>query len=198
MFKPFRLALALVTLAALPLFAQTTASQLVNLRHWSGQGVAPVYEGFDLNPDGTYNMWFGYMNRNYDEAVDLPVGASNTIEPGGDRGQPTHFVPRRHKDVYSVVVPKDFGNQTLVWKLSAHGQTQQVVATLKPVWQIDRRRTTRGGNSENISSNLPPVVELKTADATLARPGSTELSLSATDEGLPKRRGEPIGMTVLW
>ena len=40
------------------------ASQLVNLRHWSGQGVAPVYEGFDINQDGSYNMWFGYMNRN--------------------------------------------------------------------------------------------------------------------------------------
>jgi len=44
----------------------TTASQLVNLRHWSGQGVAPVYEGFDINADGSYNMWFGYMNRNYE------------------------------------------------------------------------------------------------------------------------------------
>jgi len=24
------------------------------LRHWSGQGVAPVYEGFDVNEDGSY------------------------------------------------------------------------------------------------------------------------------------------------
>src|SRR6266567_6687929 len=154
-----------------------TQSQLVTVRHANGQGVAPVYEGFDLNPDGSYNMWFGYMNRNYEEAVDLPVGANNTFEPGGDRGQPTHFVPRRHKDVFSIVVPKTFGNQTLVWKLAAHGQTQQVVATLKPVWQIDRQRTTRGGNSENISSNLPPVVEARAADTTLASPGSTTLAL---------------------
>src|SRR5438128_11899489 len=140
-----------------------TSPQLTNLRHWSGQAVAPVYEGFDKNPDGSYNMWFGYMNRNYEEEIDLPVGADNAFEPGGDRGQPTHFVPRRHKDVFSVRVPKDFGDQTLVWKLNAHGQAQQVVATLKPVWQIDRLRTTRGGNSENVSSNLPPVVTLSTA-----------------------------------
>jgi hypothetical protein len=26
------------------------------------------------------------------------------------------------------------------------------------VWQIDRRRTTRGGNSEQVNSNTPPVV----------------------------------------
>jgi len=171
------------------------ASQLVNLRHWSGQAVAPVYEGFDINPDGSYNMWFGYMNRNYEEEIDLPVGADNTFEPGGDRGQPTHFVPRRHKDVFSVRVPKDFGDKTLVWKLNAHGQAQQVIATLKPVWQIDRLRTTRGGNSENVSSNLPPEVNVFVSNKTDT---TATLTVIAKDDGLPKRRGEPIGMTVLW
>jgi hypothetical protein len=171
------------------------ASQLVNLRHWSGQAVAPVYEGFDVNADGSFNMWFGYMNRNYDEQIDLPVGADNTFEPGGDRGQPTHFVPRRHKDVFSVRVPKDFADKTLVWKLNAHGQPQQVVATLKPVWQIDRLRTTRGGNSENVSSNLPPEVALSTTNQT---PTAATISVTAKDDGLPARRGQPVGMTVLW
>src|SRR5580700_3363392 len=133
-------------------------AQLVQLRHWTGQGVSPVYEGFDVNPDGSFNMWFGYMNRNYEEEVDLPVGPANAFEPGPDRGQPTHFTPRRHKDFFSVRVPKDFGDQALTWSLTAHGQTQKVIGTLKPVWQIDRQRTTRGGNSEKISSNLPPVV----------------------------------------
>ena len=181
-----------------PLVAQQSAPQLVTVRHASGQAVAPVYEGFDVNPDGTYNMWFGYMNRNYEEAVDLAVGPNNAFEPGGDRGQPTHFVPRRHKDVFRVVVPRDFGSQTLVWKLNAHGQTQQVVATLKPVWQIDRQRTTRGGNSEKISSNLPPAVTVQASETTLPGAGSTTLALSATDDGLPKRRGESVGLTVMW
>src|SRR5207253_7369282 len=121
----------LAAIATLPVLAQSGASQLVTLRHASGQGVAPVYEGFDVNPDGSFNMWFGYMNRNYEEEIDLPVGPINTFEPGADRGQPTHFVTRRHKDVFKVTVPKDFGDKTLVWKLNAHGQTQQVVATLK-------------------------------------------------------------------
>ena len=195
MVKALRLAVALLAVLSLPLLAQQPASQLVNLRHWSGQGVAPVYEGFDLNPDGSYNMWFGYMNRNYEEELDIPVGPENTFEPGGDRGQPTHFVTRRHKDVFKVTVPKDFGNQTLVWKLTSHGRTDQVIATLKPVWQIDRLRTTRGGNSENVSSNLPPVVNVQIAKQEDA---SATLSVSATDDGLPKRRGEAVGMTVLW
>src|SRR4051812_39990642 len=156
----------LVALAMTASLGAQNASQLVNLRHWSGQAVAPVYEGFDINPYGSYNMWFGYMNRNYEEEIDLAVGPDNTFEPGGDRGQPTHFVPRRHKDVFSVRVPKDFADKTLVWKLNAHGQTQQVIATLKPVWQIDRLRTTRGGNSENVSSNLPPAVTLSLSNQT--------------------------------
>ncbi|MET0163886.1 MAG: cytochrome c, partial [Vicinamibacterales bacterium] len=186
------------TVATIPLLAQSGSSQLVTVRHASGQSVAPVYEGFDINEDGSFNMWFGYMNRNYEEEVDLPIGPANTFEPGGDRGQPSHFTPRRHKDVFSVTVPKDFGDRTLVWTLSTNGQSQSVAATLKPVWQIDRRRTTRGGNSERISSNLPPVVDVQPSTKTLDAPGSLTLTTSATDDGLPKRRGEPIGMTVMW
>jgi hypothetical protein len=195
MLKSLRLTVALVAVLTLPVMAQQSASQLVNLRHWSGQGVAPVYEGFDINTDGSYNMWFGYMNRNYEEELDIPVGPNNTFEPGGDRGQPTHFVTRRHKDVFKVTVPKDFGNQTLVWKLASHGRTDQVVATLKPVWQIDRLRTTRGGNSEKVSSNLPPQVNVFVTNKTAT---SATLTVMATDDGLPKRRGETVGMTVLW
>jgi len=188
---------ALTFTSALPT-AQTAPSQLVTLRHATGQGVAPVYEGFDVNADGSFNMWFGYMNRNYEEEVDLPVGADNSFEPGGDRGQPTHFTPRRHKDVFSVRVPRDYGDRTLVWTLRTHGETQKVVATLKPVWQIDRLRTTRGGNSEKISSNLPPAVTLQASATKLDAPGATTLSVSATDDGLPQRRGQAVGMTVLW
>src|SRR5437660_1957082 len=168
--------------------ASPVSSQLVQVRHWSGQGVAPVYEGFDANPDGSFNMWFGYMNRNYEEELDIPVGAGNAFEPGGDRGQPTHFTTRRHKDVFKVVVPKEFADKQLVWKLTSQGRTEQVIATLKPVWQIDRERTTRGGNSEKISSNLPPVVKV---DVTSQSGNGATLTLSATDDGLPARRGAP-------
>jgi hypothetical protein len=198
MSKAIRLSAILAAVATLPLLAQSGPAQLVTVRHASGQGVAPVYEGFDVNADGSCNMWFGYMNRNYEEEVDLPVGPGNAFEPGPDRGQPTHFMPRRHKDFFSVTVPKDFGDRTLVWALTAHGQTQKVVGTLKPVWQIDRLRTTRGGNSEKITSNLPPVVNVQPSVRGLAAPGSLTLTVSATDDGLPKRRGEPVGMTVIW
>src|ERR1051326_7988909 len=128
--KSVRLSALFVAVAALPLLAQSpspTVSQMMQTRHWSGQGVSPVYEGFDINADGSYNMWFGYMNRNEEESVDIPLGPNNTFEPGGDRGQPTHFIPRRHKDVFAVVVPKDFPKDgKIVWSLTSHGQTLKI------------------------------------------------------------------------
>src|SRR5262245_16667650 len=145
--SPMNTRFAIGGLLALVMQIQPVDGQLVQVRHWSGQGVAPVYEGYDINPDGSYNMWFGYMNRNYEEEIDIPIGPGNHFEPGNDRGQPTHFTVRRHKDVFKVVVPKDFGDQKLTWTLTVHGQTAQVTGTLKPVWMIDRLRTTRGGNS---------------------------------------------------
>jgi hypothetical protein len=167
--------------------AGNARAQLVQLRHWSGQGVAPVYEGYDVNPDGSYNMWFGYMNRNYEEELDIPVGPDNRFEPGGDHGQPTHFAIRRHKDVFKVTVPRDFGDE-------------QVTGSLKPVWMIDRLRTTRGGNSERINSNTPPVVTVEPAQRTiaLADAGAVALAVSAADDGLPQRNGQPVGMTASW
>src|SRR5437016_3795957 len=94
---------------------QSVISEKMGVRHWTGQSVSPVYEGFDLNADGTYNMWFGYMNLNWEEELEIPIGPENSFDGVPDRGQPTHFAPRRHKDIFKVVVPKDFGNQKLVW-----------------------------------------------------------------------------------
>ena len=112
---------------------QSTITERMGVRHWSGQGVSPVYEGFDINPDGTYNMWFGYMNRNWQEEPDIAVGPDNGFEGGADRGQPTHFAPRRHKDVFKVIVPKDFGTQKITWKITVHGKTESIAGTLNRV-----------------------------------------------------------------
>ena len=184
---------------AILIVCRPVRSQLVQLRHWNGQGVAPVFEGYDTNPDGSFNMWFGYMNRNYEEAPDIPVGAENGFQPGpADRGQPTHFAIRRHKDIFSVPVPKDFGEKKLVWTLTVHGQTAQVVGTLNPVWMIDRKYTTRGANIENPYSNTPPVVTVTPMEKTIATTDKLTLAVSATDDGRPERNGKPIGMTMEW
>jgi hypothetical protein len=193
--------LAALSVMALLVPAGARGQVIAPTRHWSGQGVAPVYEGFDGNPDGTYNMWFGYMNRNFEEEIDVPVGPDNRIEPGIDRGQPTHFDPRRHKDIFRVVVPKDFGETNkLVWSVTVRGRTETVAGTLNRVWQIDRLRATRGGNSQNINSNTPPAVQARVDAPTVAIERVAKLNVSATDDGLPRRRAsqEPVGLTVEW
>jgi hypothetical protein len=181
------LALPVLLMPRVVVSQQPSIADRMGVRHWSGQSVSPVYEGFDKNPDGTYNMWFGYMNRNYEEELDVPVGPDNTFEPGGDRGQPTHFAPRRHKDVFKIVVPADFGKRTLVWQLTTRGKTESVAGTLNVVWQIDRRRSTRGGNDDAIDSNTPPVAGVQPAEQTIATGAKATFALSATDDGLPRR-----------
>jgi hypothetical protein len=183
------LVLLLCTFMPRPAVAQESSiSERMGVRHLSGQGVSPVYEGFDVNPDGTYNLWFGYMNRNYEEELDIAPGPDNVFEPGGDRGQPTHFASRRHKDVFKVVVPKDFGEQKLVWKLTAHGRTESIAATLNRVWQIDRRKTTRGGNDDAVDSNTPPTVTVEPSTQVVRTGDRATVTVTAVDDGLPKRR----------
>ena len=127
---------AAVAAAAQPvLLGQIPSSRIVYSR---GQTVAPAYEGWEQNPDGSFNLVFGYMNRNLDEQLDIPIGPDNRIEPGGpDRGQPTHFLPRRNRFAFSVRVPADFGEQELVWTLTSRGRTEQAFATLRPEYVLD-------------------------------------------------------------
>ena len=63
------LLLALLTLA--------TSVNAQSLSYNSGQNVAPGYEGWEKDPDGTKFFVFGYMNRNWEEEIDVPVGPDN-------------------------------------------------------------------------------------------------------------------------
>ena len=102
-FRSLRLAL----ITGLILCAGSASAQYSRSR---GLSVAPAYEGWRPNPDGSYEIIFGYMNSNWEEEFDVPVGADNKFEPGdADRGQPTHFFPRRNRYVFHVRVPRDFG-----------------------------------------------------------------------------------------
>src|SRR4051812_39660647 len=92
----------------------------------SGQDITPAFDGWEENSDGTFNLVFGYFNRNWDEELDIPIGPGNSLEPGApDQGQPTHFFPRRNRYVFRVKVPKDFGNKELTWTLTASGKTNK-------------------------------------------------------------------------
>src|SRR5919108_728883 len=151
----------------------------------SGQTVTPVFEGWYRNPDGTYSLSFGYFNRNTEEVLEIPVGPNNFIEPGGpNRGQPTHFAPRRHWGVFAVKVPADFGERRVVWTLVVRGQTFSIPGSLKPGWEIDALEGEAG------SGNTPPVLKFDPAGPEGRGPaGITGAKLSA-------KIGEPLTLTV--
>jgi len=154
--------------------------QMMDPRRDTGQTVAPVFEGWEPNPDGTVSMYFGYMNRNWKEELDIPIGPNNSFDPAPiDRGQPTHFLPRRGKQIFAVVVPKGF-KQTITWTLTIRGNTERIPASLKPEQQIDVSKDTQNGNT-------PPQVELfRTLEGKVGQP--VTLTARVTDDGLPKMR----------
>ena len=101
------------------------------IHHAKGQNVAPVYEGWYVAPDGSVKVLFGYLNKNYEETLDIPVGPNNKIEPGTlDNGQPTHFLPRRQYGVFAVTLPRDQPKTEFTWTLTIRGQSESVPATL--------------------------------------------------------------------
>ena len=113
--------LVLAGLFAPPARAQIPAglpTEITAIRHNSGQPVIPYFEGWIRNTDGSFDMVFGYFNRNFVEEFAIPAGSDNGVEPGPmDQGQPTYFLPRRQRYVYRVRVPANFGKQELVWSI---------------------------------------------------------------------------------
>jgi hypothetical protein len=118
----------------------TTLAQQLPLQpvRESGQGVTPAFEGWYQNEDGSYTLLVGYFNRNLKETLDIPIGPNNRIEPGGpDQGQPTHFLPRRGWGVFTIKVPKDFGDKRLTWTITANGQTNSIPVGVIKGYQVE-------------------------------------------------------------
>jgi hypothetical protein len=100
--------------------------------HKSGDLVAPFFDGWFDNGDGTVTYAFGFLNRNTEEIVDIPLGENNRIEPAQyDGAQPTHFpvynrrglVGKRERQAFGVTVP--MGTE-VVWTLTHAGRTYSI------------------------------------------------------------------------
>ena len=153
----------------------------------SGQNVVPVYEGYWPQEDGTYDLWFGYYNRNWEEELDVPVGPGNHLDPEGpDLGQPTHFFPRRSQFVFKVNVPADFGDSEVVWTLTSKGRTEQAYATLRPEYMVNETVMMANFGAGGITGFHPDMMD-NTAP-TLTIDGEKELRASV---------GEPLSLSAV-
>jgi hypothetical protein len=149
----------------------------------SGQSVTPSFEGWWPNPDGTSNLLFGYFNRNSREIFDIPIGPNNHMDPGpADQGQPTHFLPRRQKGVFTVTVPKDFGEKKITWTIVANGQTLSVPGHLGAAWIINPLSEVSIGNS-------PPTISFDEAGSSVQGPRPLVAERTA-------KAGEPLSLNV--
>lgn len=104
-----------------------------------GASITGAFEGWFDNADGSRSFLVGYLNRNTKQALDVPVGPDNRIEPGGpDVGQPTHFLPGRQWGMFTVTVPKDFttSDQRLTWTIVANGQPTTIPLRLHPDYNV--------------------------------------------------------------
>lgn len=156
-----------------------------------GQNIQPFYEGWQRMPDGHIVMWFGYLNRNFDEQVDVPVGPANQFDLRADMGQPSHFYIRRHLFVFKVDVPDKWpADRKLIWSVTAHGRTSSASGWLQPEWEVDEgvmQMNIGPGGAPPDPPNHAPAVTVK-GDTTIAVRRELKLTASATDDGIPKAR----------
>jgi hypothetical protein len=178
-----------------------------------GQDVSPTFDGWESNPDGTFSLYFGYLNRNSEEALDVPIGPENNFDLGnGDQGQPTHFYPLRRWFVFKVIVPKDWPkDRRLVWTLTNRGRTNLAKGWLQPEWEIDKLLISKNAisdpflqaaNTNPSPDNQAPVITGGSAQ-TVTLPAAATLQVTATDDGLPKpgpgdRGGKVQGVQIRW
>jgi hypothetical protein len=178
----------------------------------NGQNVSPAYEGWWPNDDGTFTLFFGYMNSNWEQEFNIAIGSDNyfsVTEAGGlddvaldafgaseaDQGQPTHFYPRRNPFLFTVRVPRDFDTSELVWTLTTRGKVHRAYASLKSDYRIDPQviSTEVGGAFGSLSDalryNIPPDLEIEGDMHRTVSVGEplTVVAISSDPDNLPAR-----------
>jgi len=190
-----RSTLQVCAMLVIALACVTATGEGGQLTYSRGQNIVAAFEGWERTSDGTTSMVFSYFNRNYEELLDVPIGPANNIEPGGpDQGQPTHFLPGRHRFVFSVKVPKDWGTtKRLVWTLVVRGKTEKANAFLLPEWEINNQVRAQngdgsgGGGGNAAEYNEAPKISAGAAQS-ITLPDAATLTAFVTDDGLPKPR----------
>jgi hypothetical protein len=150
--------------------------------HEFGQSITGAFEGWFPNSDGSFSILIGYYNRNLKQDLDIPIGSNNRIEPGGpDQGQPTHFLPGRQWGVFTIRVPKDFGEKKLTWTLSANGKTTVIPLSLNSLWEVEPFREASG--------NAPPFIGFAESGPWVQGPAGQSKSVTTI---LP----EPVDLSI--
>ena len=149
-----------------------------------GSSVTPAFEGWYKTKDGGLAVLVGYFNRNSKQEFDIPVGPNNRIEPGGpDMGQPTHFQGGRQWGVFSIKLPKDFGEKKLTWTIVANGFSNTITLHTKSDYILEPFE-------DPANKNQPPALKFEPNGALFSGP---PIGIAAT---LAAVAGEPLTLTT--
>ena len=170
----------------------------------SGRPIVPVFEGWFQNEDGTYTLSFGYISMNLEEALHIPLGPDNFIEPSEfDGGQPTYFKEihpfiRRPWNSFMITVPADIGDQRVVWTLRNNKETYSTPGHITaPQYILDNgvaparyQAAVAGATQRDVIGAYAPEVRFDPAV-----PGVRGLRGTRTGP-LTARVGEPLAISV--
>ena len=198
-----------------PAGAQDAVGRFASMR---GEIVSPAFEGWWPNEDGSFTLFFGYMNSNWEQDFEVPVGPDNYFtltEPGGlddlelealdaamaDQGQPAHFYPRRNPFLFTIRAPGDFGDKEWVWTLKTQGKTNRAYGLLSSDYRIDPQvmSTEVGGNfgslDDRIRTHLTPELEVEGDEHRTVSAGQplTLVAFANDPDNFPARREDGRG-----
>ena len=185
---------ALLGLVAAPLSAQLPEhlrDYPLATRGATGESVAPMFNGWVANEDGSVTMIFGFANLNRDHDLDIPLGVNNAIEPAQFDGvQPTHFpvvsyrglVGMQERGAFAVTVPADMRDTEVVWTLTSNGRSysipgratstayemsngERALGTLKPAIRF----SPNGTESTSVEGFYGPEITARVGDAVTLR-----------------------------
>jgi len=178
------------------------------VHHDAGDSVTGVFEGWFHNADGSFSLLLGYYNRNLKQELDIPIGPSNKIEPGGpDQGQPAHFYPGKAWGNFVIRVPQDFGANKLQWTLTANGKTTVIPLSLKKDWELTPFRDADNNTPpmlsfEPLEENAPtvqgPVPVTVTYGANVGQPLTLTAYVADDDVVSPATRRPKVPVSVHW
>ncbi|MDE0509940.1 MAG: hypothetical protein OXI17_15085 [Gammaproteobacteria bacterium] len=210
MYKSLLAPAALLLLAVSPLSqGQDDQPRFLSLTPPEGLPIIPLMEGWVANEDGTTTISFGFINRNTDEDVDIPLGENNYIEPAEFDGmQPTHFPSGRSTGVFTVTLPEDQADIDVWWNLQTgesevlrvpgrRGASAYELDFIRPRPQGSLQPLAAFGDTE-LSAGLS--ANISDYGASVAVGETVELVLNASDpadrDPEDPRFGEPLDMNV--
>jgi len=167
----------------------------------SGDLVAPFFDGWYDNGNGTVTYQFGFLNRNTEEIVDIPLGENNRITPAQYDGvQPTHFpvynrrglTGKRERGVFAVTVPN---HQTeVVWTLTHAGHTYSVPGRSGAIAYEMSRGTAAFGSLVPAIRFSPTGPESRGTEGPMAERVMATVGTPVTLAALVQDRGERYGL----